>query len=212
VALAAQILSFGLPGWMEFEPEKDVMNGTEVLFKKGQKYSRGLWLTCKGSISDCEDWADKTANKLKDAGKCTIDDIRSIGTGKPCRKYDNVEITMWVTQGLGLVLLAAALVFAILATIAFCCNCCGDCCVGLCKFIVLLISMMASMSITSGLVLYGVNFAEDYHEKRFITDGFEVLAKSMTLFYSFALSGLAAIFALLAAIVAAFSRNDDGKV
>ena len=218
VAVAAQIISYALPGWVRFEPTNDVYNSTSRLhieYAAGKEYASGLWFTCQGSISDCDNWIDKSLERAKDAGECTLDDIQSIGLGKgtkPCRKYGNEEITMWVTQGIGLVLLAVALVFAILATIAFCCNCCGDCCIGLCKFIVLLVSMMASMSITCGLVLYGVNFAEDHYRKQVLIDHYIINVNSMSLYYSFALSALAAIFGLLAAIVAAFSRNDDGKV
>ena len=81
-----------------------------------------------------------------------------------------------------------------------------------CNLIIALFYFFTAMSITCGLVLYGVNFAEDHYRKQVLIDHYIINVNSMSLYYSFALSALAAIFGLLAAIVAAFSRNDDGKV
>ena len=88
-----QTLSFALPGWVQFDPAADVMNGTEIVFNKGTKYSAGLWTECSGGLSGCKDnWIEDSVDAALSAGKCAGQSVVSAVPGqkaKPCRKYSS---------------------------------------------------------------------------------------------------------------------------
>ena len=67
------------------------------------------------------------------------------------------------------------------------------------------------MAITSGLVPFGVQFAEDHHRQQITREGMTFYVDHLQLYYSYGLAAFAAILALIAAIVSAFSRTHEGK-